>query len=281
MTRTAISPRLAIRIFLSTGANVGGMAPTSDIPDKDEWHVSVVAETGSTNDDLLRAAERGGLADRSVLRSDHQSAGRGRLDRRWEAPAGSNLLASIYFAEPGSRPGEMIQRVGVAIVEAVRRLATPEALTAASGTLGLKWPNDALLDGRKLAGILSQMSSTTHGLVVGFGVNVAWSPPGAARVRDVADCTPQTLLAAVLDAFDDLPTDPAAFAVVYRSRLLTLGQHVRIHLPRDAYFDGIAADLDADGRIVVVSEQGEQRVFDVGDVVHLRPGPGPHDSASD
>lgn len=266
------------------------MGPTSGIRVNDEWHLSTVAETGSTNDDLLRAAADGGLADRSVLRTDHQTSGRGRLDRRWDAPPGSNLLASMYLADPGPHPGEMLQRVGVAIVAAIDLLATQRTSEASSGlmgaignpvTVGLKWPNDVLLDGRKVAGVLAQRSTATPGLVVGFGVNVAWAPPGAARVHGVAVCTPAELLAAVLAAFDDLPADPAAFAAMYRARLLTLGQRVRIHLPGNDTFDGVARDLDADGRIVVVSVRGERRSFDAGDVVHLRPGQGGDGAVAD
>jgi BirA family biotin operon repressor/biotin-[acetyl-CoA-carboxylase] ligase len=272
---------LAIRIFLSTDANVGGVSPTSGISKQDRWHVSVVAETGSTNDDLLRAAEQGELADRTVLRTEHQTAGRGRLDRRWDAPAGSNLLASMYLASPGGQPGSRVQRVGVAIVDAIIQLAGTNLETSRLSTLGLKWPNDVLLDGRKLAGVLAQRSTSVPGVVVGFGVNVGWAPRDAARVHEVVQCSPGQLLDGVLDAFDAQPGDPAAFAEVYRSRLLTLGQFVRVHLPGDETFDGRAVDIDADGRIVVVSERAGQRVFDVGDVVHLRSGAADVDDVSD
>ncbi len=238
----------------------------------DQWHVSVVAETGSTNADLLRAAEQGELADRTVLRTEYQTAGRGRLDRRWDAPAGSNLLASMYLVSPGDQPSSTVQRVGVAVVDAIIQLAGSNVETNRLSALGLKWPNDVLLDGRKLAGVLAQRSTSAPGLVVGFGVNVAWAPPEAACVHDVLDCSPEQLLDGVLEAFDAQPGDPAMFAELYRARLLTLGQFVRVHLPGNVTFDGWAVDIDADGRIVVVSETAEERVFDVGDVVHLRPG---------
>jgi BirA family biotin operon repressor/biotin-[acetyl-CoA-carboxylase] ligase len=315
MTRTAISPRLAIRIFFSTDVNVGGVTRTPGIDRPDEprrpWHVSAVAVTGSTNDDLLRAAEQGDLADRSVLRTDHQTSGRGRLDRRWDAPAGSNLLASMYLAEPGDQPGTALQRVGVAIIEALhgmRDKASELSAVASEGvsegvsnevseavseevsegvseevsegvsdelasSLGLKWPNDVLLDGRKLAGVLAQRSNTTPGLVVGFGVNVGWAPPDAARVSEILDCRPDELLVAVLDAFDALPAEAPAFAERYRGHLLTLGRRVRVHLPGDTSFDGLATDVETDGRIIVRSDAGTEQTFDVGDVVHLRPGP--------
>src|SRR5690349_2993984 len=98
MTRTAISPRLAIRIFLSTAANVGGVYGSDhghgqgwqplaladpSVAERGRWSVWFVAETGSTNADLLARAD---APDRTVLVTGHQTAGRGRLDRTWVAP---------------------------------------------------------------------------------------------------------------------------------------------------------------------------------------------------
>ena len=115
MTRTAISPRLAMRIFFSTTDNIGAMdgvnanwlenARENGLQEHGRWRVSVVAETGSTNADLLAALDSG-VPDRTVLRTDHQTAGRGRLGRTWQAPPGANLLVSVLFrgvAEPVHR----------------------------------------------------------------------------------------------------------------------------------------------------------------------------------
>lgn len=264
MTRTAISPRLAIRIFFSTTANVGAVTSQKGIPGSSgHWTVRDVAETGSTNADLLDAAERGDAVDRTVLRTDHQTAGRGRLDRRWDAPPGTNLLASVLFLEPGDDPTTLVQRIGVAAVEAVE---------AAAGTplvdrLGLKWPNDILLDGMKLAGVLAQRSSNTGAIVVGIGLNVGWSPEGAASLSSnlQLDTSPHRLLERLLDCFDQRDD----IGDVYRDRLLTLGQDVRVELPAGRQLVGRAVDIDERGRLVV--ESGDARhVLDVGDVVHLR-----------
>src|SRR5476651_2338843 len=146
MTRTAISPRLAIRIFESTSANLGSMTTPSAT-----WQISIVDETGSTNADLLASAASGAL-DRSVLMARHQTAGRGRLDRRWEAPAGANLLVSLLFREVPEHPHQLTQRVALAAVSACAEIA------GVSPTL--KWPNDLLFDGRKLAGVLAQSSGS-------------------------------------------------------------------------------------------------------------------------
>ena len=95
-----------------------------------------VAETGSTNADLIADGE---AADRTVLMTDHQTAGRGRLDRRWDAPPGTNLLVSIMFRAVPSDPGELTRRIGLAVVAAVRETVGVAA--------ELKWPNDVLLGG--------------------------------------------------------------------------------------------------------------------------------------
>jgi BirA family biotin operon repressor/biotin-[acetyl-CoA-carboxylase] ligase len=140
--------------------------------------------------------------------------------------------------------------------------------TVAGAEVWLKWPNDLLLDGRKLAGVLAQ-ATTVEGrlvVVVGIGINVRWAPPEAAMLGEQHD--PLHLLAALLAAFDDLPDD---VSVRYRERLATLGTAVRVHLP-DGEVEGRAVDVEPDGRLVVLDACGLTHRFAVGDVVHLRPG---------
>src|SRR6056297_1751950 len=273
MTRTAISPRLAISIFWSTGANVGAVTSLGDIWSETAWpagwDVRHVAETGSTNTDLLDAVVRGTAGARTVLAADHQTAGRGRLDRRWDAPPGTNLLVSIAFVPVPAVPAHATQRVGLAAVAAVRA-HLPGA------TVGLKWPNDVLLDGAKLGGILAQRSSAasataasstgavTDAVVVGIGLNVGWAPPGAASLDGAV--TPPELLARLLAELDALPADITG---LYRSELLTLGVPVRVELPRGELL-GTAVDVGDDGRLAVRDGRGVVHRLDVGDVVHLR-----------
>ncbi len=225
----------------------------------DEWHVTVVPETGSTNADLLQAAAAG-APDRTVLCALHQTAGRGRLDRRWEAPAGANLLVSLLFTHAPADPHELVQRVALAAVDACGSLAGVD--------VHLKWPNDLLLGDRKLAGVLAQ-ATTVEGrlaVVVGIGINVRWAPPEAACLGEQHE--PLHLLATLLRAFDALPAD---IGERYRERLATLGTAVRVHLP-DGEVEGRAIDVEADGRLVVLDACGITHRFAVGDVVHLRRG---------
>jgi BirA family biotin operon repressor/biotin-[acetyl-CoA-carboxylase] ligase len=227
------------------------------------WTVSHVAVTGSTNDDLLAAAAQD-APDRSVLVADHQLAGRGRLDRRWEAPPGTNLLVSILFRTVPSPASELTQRIGLAAIDACRAVAGVEAV--------LKWPNDLLLDDRKLAGILAQRAADGS-IVVGLGLNVGWAPDGAASLHSAASATaeptPLELLAALLSAIDALPED---IGPRYRTALATIGRRVDVQVPAGR-IDGRAVDIDADGRLVVVDTCGLTHRLDVGDVVHVRDAP--------
>lgn len=220
--------------------------------------MQVIDETGSTNTDLLAAAESG-APDRSVLVARHQTAGRGRLDRRWEAPAGANLLVSLLFRNIPEHPHELTQRVA---------LATAAACAAVAGVHPrLKWPNDLLVDGAKLAGVLAQAQGGGEPVVVvGIGVNCRWAPPGAARLGD--DVDPLALLARMLREYDALPADvwPA-----YREALATIGMRVRVELV-DGELLGTAVDVERDGRLLVRDDADVVHRLATGDVVHLRPG---------
>ena len=225
-------------------------------------------ETGSTNADLLTWADAGTAPDRCVLRAEHQTAGRGRLDRRWEAPPGANLLVSMVVAPVPPVPADVTHRLGLAAVAAVRRLVD----RAVAATIGLKWPNDVLLGERKLAGILAQRVPGRDAMVVGMGLNVAWAPDGAAALGPYASDgwgTPARVLQAVLEELDALPGDIAG---QYRDTLVTLGRNVRVELPGAAdALEARAVDVDDAGRLVVIDVDGVQRHLDVGDVVHVRP----------
>ena len=222
------------------------------------WQITVVDETGSTNADLLAAAAAG-APDRSVLMARYQTAGKGRLDRRWVAPAGANLLVSMLFREVPAHPHELTQRVALAAAQACHDIAGIAPT--------LKWPNDLLVEGRKLAGVLAQAGGSgaqPQFVVVGIGLNVGWAPEDGAKLGD--NYAPAEVLDAMLDAYDQLPDD---IADLYRAALSTIGQSVRVEL-HDSTVAGRALDVLADGRLVVLDECGITHRFDTGDVVHLR-----------
>ena len=223
------------------------------------WQVQVVDVTGSTNTDLLAAAAAG-APDRTVLAARHQTAGRGRLDRRWEAPPGSNLLVSLLFRRLPDHVHELTQRVALAALDAVAEVCGVRA--------GLKWPNDLLVDGAKLAGVLAQagvVDGRIDHVVVGIGINAGWALDGGARLGDGVE--PLDLLDALLRAFDALPDDVFDR---YREHLVTLGQRVRVERPTDVV-EGRAVGVGRDGRLAVLDACGITHHLDTGDVVHLRP----------
>ena len=217
------------------------------------WTVEVVEETGSTNADLLAAANE--RPDRSVLVAKHQTAGKGRLDRRWDAPPDANLLASFLFRDVPTDPGELMRRVALAAVDACATVAGLE--------VSLKWPNDLMVGERKLAGILAERHQDGP-VVVGLGLNVGWAPDGAARLGDGID--PLEVLRAVLAAYDALPDD---IKQRYRDAMSTIGRTVRVHRP-GGMLEGVAIDVEPDGRLVVIDACAVSHRLAVGDVIHVR-----------
>jgi BirA family transcriptional regulator, biotin operon repressor / biotin---[acetyl-CoA-carboxylase] ligase len=232
----------------------------------------------STNDWALAAA-REGAPDRTVVLAEFQRRGRGRLDRRWEAPVGSALLCTVLL-----RPVLRVEDRPLCAVAV--GLAALEACAASAGLdVGLKWPNDLVVVDRKLGGILAETDGRedddgSTAVVVGLGVNVSWpGPPGANGTSlQAASCravTRDELFDAYLDALDardrDLrsPDGRRELAGAYRRSLVTLGQHVRVQLHDDDVI-GVAVDVNEQGHLMVRTEQGV-RAFATGDVVHLRP----------
>jgi BirA family biotin operon repressor/biotin-[acetyl-CoA-carboxylase] ligase len=251
----------------------------------------------STNRYLLDEA-RAGADDGVVAVADHQSAGRGRLGRRWEAPAGSNLLMSVLL-RPDLPPDHRY------LAAAVVALAATDAVDVVLGLeLGIKWPNDLLaLDGRKVAGVLAEADvSTTPGgsdggaaaIVVGIGINVNWpeaDPDLPPDLVGVATSLRQQLghrvdrtevLEAMLVALEPRVGDLASAAGRIRqidglrARCTTIGTRVRVELA-DSRFDGTACAVTPEGHLVVETG-GARRTVVAGDVVHVRP-PGQGDGA--
>ena len=128
--------------------------------------LDVVAETGSTNADLLARAEAGADIDGSVLLAEHQSAGRGRHGRHWSAPPRTQVAMSIGVA------GGSVPRTGWGWLPLATGVALADALAALGVEAGLKWPNDVLVNDGKLAGILAEVASPTPVIVLGLGLNV-------------------------------------------------------------------------------------------------------------
>jgi BirA family transcriptional regulator, biotin operon repressor / biotin---[acetyl-CoA-carboxylase] ligase len=234
------------------------------------WRLTRVVSTGSTNADVVTLA-RAGEPEGYVLVAGEQTAGRGRLGRSWSSPPDSSLAVSALLRPtdvPARRWSWLPLLVGVAAVAAVRDAAGVDAV--------LKWPNDVLLDGRKLAGILVERVETPTGVaaVAGLGMNVSDAPEGSASLAHTS-ANVEDVLAALLDHFGERyrawQAAPGApdLAAAYRAACETIGRDVRAELPGTEPLTGRAVAVDDDGRLVIVTSRGEV-VVGAGDVVHLR-----------
>ncbi|HEY0935432.1 MAG TPA: biotin--[acetyl-CoA-carboxylase] ligase, partial [Trebonia sp.] len=207
-----------------------------------------------------------------------------RLGRSWTSTPGASLTFSVLLrpaAVPAGRRGWLPLLAGVAVASAVR--------SAAGAAAVLKWPNDVLVGGRKLAGILAEQASDGDAVVIGIGLNVATpagalpvSPSGLPATSLLAEGTPASGEALLLEILAQLEgrytrfrADPdpvrAGLLGAYSSLCATLGQAVRVELPAGRVLTGTASGIDPGGRLLVTEEAG-RRVTPVsaGDVVHLR-----------
>jgi BirA family biotin operon repressor/biotin-[acetyl-CoA-carboxylase] ligase len=226
------------------------------------------AEIDSTNRYLLGEA-RSGAAEGLVAVADHQTAGRGRLGRTWLAPAGSSLLVSVLL-----RPRLPPRRLH--LVTAAVAMAACDACEAEAGLRpALKWPNDVMVDERKLAGVLAE--AELPAVVAGLGLNVGWTEApagladGAVSLRQATgrDVDKQTLLGHFLRFLDGYCSDWSEVGRAYRRRCSTVGRRVRVEQSGGSVC-GTAVDVGDDG-VLVVDVGGRRRRFASGDVTHLRP----------
>jgi BirA family biotin operon repressor/biotin-[acetyl-CoA-carboxylase] ligase len=238
--------------------------------------VVVTSTTGSTNADVVAAA-RAGAPEGTVHTTDVQTSGRGRLDRRWESPAGAGITVSVLLRPDGVPAARWVWLpllVGLAVD------ATAHEVGVASG---LKWPNDVLVDGRKLAGILLERVETPTGpaAVVGVGLNVtlrrtelpvetatSLALEGATETdRAVVLRVLLRNLEALYRAWHASGGDPErGIRESYERRCVTLGTPVRVSMPDGSTLEGQATGIDDLGRLLV-----DGVAVSAGDITHVRP----------
>ncbi|MEU3829666.1 biotin--[acetyl-CoA-carboxylase] ligase [Streptomyces sp. SID486] len=247
--------------------------------------IEVVRRTGSTNSDLAARAAAADADEGAVLVAEEQTAGRGRLDRRWSAPPRSGLFFSVLLKPtevPVARWGWLPLLTGVAVATGLAR--------AAGVDTALKWPNDLLVtvggEERKAGGILAERAGD-DGVVIGVGINVTLGADelpvpqaGSLALAGAGSTDRDPLLRAVLRSLEEwygrwraVGGDPAASGLqeMYTAGCATLGRTVRAELPGDRAVVGEAVALDGDGRLIIATEKGVQEPVGAGDIVHLRP----------
>lgn len=230
-------------------------------------------EIDSTNEEARRLAMAGVQGPVWII-ADRQSAGRGRRGREWRSLAG-NLYASLLL-NPASRTGQCAQLSFVAAL-AVGDLV---ARGAPDAEIKLKWPNDVLADGRKIAGILLEASGTGTGspdwLVIGFGINLVWSPNDAefpatslvsVGMRPPGPRDALSLLAVSWTQWYRL-WETRGFAPVrnaWLSRAAGLGEKIRARLPQEEA-TGVFEGIDETGALLLRESTGNLRTIAAGDV---------------
>lgn len=248
------------------------------------WYESV----GSTNA-ALHALAAQGVPDGTVAVAEHQTAGRGRRDRHWWAPPRTCLLFSVLF-----RPASFLPPSQAHQLTMLCALATRQAIAAETGLEpALKWPNDLLLAGRKVGGVLTESAFTGRALtwvVVGVGVNVNLSFEAEGHGPDAQGLAPlrtqitslmahlgrpvdrSALLRAALEEIDARYRrleEGARYHEEWTRHLATLGQAVRVETDARV-LEGLAEDVDEEGSLLLRLADGSQQRILVGDVTQLR-----------
>ena len=233
------------------------------------WRVSVVEVTGSTQDDLFKLASSNTAIPKTILASEYQTSGRGRLDRSFEAPSHSALTFSIYI-EP------KVEKEDWSFLTLLAGLSLHEALHTLDPQveIGIKWPNDLLINEKKFVGMIAQ--ATNKGVVIGIGINVGMTQEElpvenatSLSIEGFAQLDRNLILAAFINHFEinlEMWENDQSFLAQYRSASVTLGREVEITLPGGEKVSSRASDISNAGALIL--DNGSE--VTVGDVVHLR-----------
>jgi BirA family transcriptional regulator, biotin operon repressor / biotin---[acetyl-CoA-carboxylase] ligase len=237
---------------------------------------------GSTMDEARRLAE-GGAPEGTVVLADEQSAGRGRLQRSWWAPSGSSLLLSILFRPPFS-PRQAQRLTTICSLAVCDALSEVVGLQAANLNVGVKWPNDVLIGGRKVCGILTELDvleQRIRHMIVGIGINVnvdlGSAPPLMAPATSLSieagrPVSRLKVLVALLTGVERrylALLEGQSFHHEWAERMTTLGHHVQVGSLSECW-EGLAVGVDEDGALLVRAEDGSVGRVLAGDVT-LRP----------
>ena len=235
------------------------------------------AETTSTNDIAIELAGRDAKEGTLVI-ADSQTRGRGRLDRKWVAPAGTSILASLILrpAIELSQVNRIVLITTISIIHAIRNVTNLSAL--------VKWPNDIVINGRKAAGILAESKTEKNSLnfvVVGFGVNVNIKKGSfPEEITDIAtslsiesgrEVSRIYLLQEILKQIESryLRLNGNSFLDEWKSLSATIGSQIQIEYP-DSTRTGLATDIDENGALIIQLDTGEIKHIMNDDIVKIR-----------
>ena len=231
--------------------------------------VIYLTSTSSTQD-VARAEAEADAPDGTAVIAEEQTKGRGRFGRSWVSPSGANLYFTLIMRPEARRARSLGMVAPLAVAEAV------EQVTGLSPRI--KWPNDVIVEGRKLAGVLIETEVQGQSLkyaLVGPGINVNFDIEDTSEIADIATSlkrelgraiSREELLAMLLNRFEKLyESDITDVVQRWRLRLDTLGQRVRVTF-RDQVQEGLAEDVDADGNLVLVQADGKRVLIEAGEV---------------
>ena len=233
------------------------------------WRVSVVEVTGSTQDDLAQLVADKKAKSGDVITTEFQSAGRGRLDRRFDAPAASALMFSFYI-EPSREKSDwsfLPLLTGLSAIFTLKKLDPQFSPT-------LKWPNDILIGTGKVGGIIAQ--AIGDGAVIGVGINVGMSQEElpvvnatSLAIHNFSVLDRNVILSSFLTTFEELYErwqNGEDLRHLYNENSATIGHDIRIEHPDGSHKNGKAVDITPAGELIL---EDSSRVT-VGDIVHLR-----------
>jgi BirA family biotin operon repressor/biotin-[acetyl-CoA-carboxylase] ligase len=232
----------------------------------------VYEPTVASTMDVARREAEAGCPEGAVVLADEQTAGRGRLGRSWLSPPGDNLYLTVVLRPSPARLRRLSVVSGLAVAEAVERVTGLETR--------LKWPNDVLVAGKKVAGILIESELAGDEIrfaLVGAGINVNLDVSRIEELRDIATSlaaevgrrvSREELLAALLGRLEELylaPEDADEPHRLWRERLETLGRSVRVQFGEQVE-EGLAEDVAADGSLILRRRDGSVVRIEAGDV---------------
>lgn len=246
-------------------------------------HLDVLAESASTNVELVARVSAARQPHFSVLATDNQTAGRGRLGRQWVAPPGRALAVSVVL-DFGHAPLDRL--VWVPLLAGLAMTRTVDSLVGDAHSVSLKWPNDVLVDDLKVSGLLAELVPSAGVIVMGAGLNLAFDSDElptetstsltllGASADGLLDIALSRYLGHLGELYDSLAAsgfdaESSGLRAAVVDACGTIGRDVRVELPGQADLLGVARGIDGSARLIV-DGPGASVAVAAGDVTHVR-----------